>query len=138
MKKVFLDTNVIIDFYQKRPDFFREASIIFDLAVKKQIIIVVSALSFVNAFYILRKFVSKEELYNCLIGLSKICEIATCNDLAIKSAFENVWPDFEDRVQFESARAHNVEVIVSRNKKDFQQTEIPVQTPTEFLDSYFE
>ena len=36
--KVFLDTNVIIDFYAQREEFYRPASIIIDLAKRKEIL----------------------------------------------------------------------------------------------------
>ena len=35
--KVFLDTNIIIDFYDKRGEFYYPAAIIFDLAYKGKI-----------------------------------------------------------------------------------------------------
>ena len=62
--KVFLDTNVIIDFYAQREEFYRPASIIIDLAKRKEIEIVVSATTFVNAFYILRKKYDFTSLYD--------------------------------------------------------------------------
>ena len=45
--KVFLDTNIIIDFYARREEFFRPASIIFDLAYHGNISIYVSSLTFI-------------------------------------------------------------------------------------------
>ena len=60
--KVFLDTNVLLDFYQVRDDFFRPAAIIYDLGFKGEIDLVVSSLSVINANYILRKYYEKSEL----------------------------------------------------------------------------
>ena len=48
--KVFLDTNVIIDFYAQRESFFRPAAIIVDLAMKGNIELCVSSLSFSYSF----------------------------------------------------------------------------------------
>ena len=45
--KVFLDTNIIIDFYDKRGEFYYPAAIIFDLAYKGKIQLYVSATTFV-------------------------------------------------------------------------------------------
>ncbi len=42
-------------------------------------------------------------------------------------------PEFEDNVQFYSARAMQVDYIITRNKKHFVQPEIPAVTPEEFL-----
>lgn len=55
MKSVFIDANVVVDFCQQRPDFFRAASIIIDLAVKKKIVLVVSAIMFVYCVSMLKK-----------------------------------------------------------------------------------
>lgn len=41
--KVFLDTNIVIDFYDQRGDFYYPAAVIFDLAHKRKIQLYVSA-----------------------------------------------------------------------------------------------
>ena len=76
--KVFLDTNVIIDFYAQRENFFRPAAIIVDLAMKKGIELCASSLSFVNAFYVLRKTYQVEELYDKLSRFSELCRTMSC------------------------------------------------------------
>ena len=50
--KVFLDTNIVIDFYDQRGDFYYPAAVIFDLAHKRKIQLYVSAIKFVNSFFI--------------------------------------------------------------------------------------
>ena len=73
--KVFLDTNIVIDFYDQRGEFYYPAAVIFDLAHKGKIQLYVSAITFVNAFFILRKSYSREELYQSMLGLASLCEI---------------------------------------------------------------
>lgn len=77
--KVFLDTNIIIDFYDKRGEFYYPAAIIFDLAYKGKIQLYVSATTFVNAFFLLRKSYPSSELYHTMRGLASICEITDVN-----------------------------------------------------------
>lgn len=59
--RVFIDTNVVLDFCTEREGFYHNAAIIIDMAVKRHIDIIISALSFVNAAYILRKIILKTQ-----------------------------------------------------------------------------
>ncbi len=42
--------------------------------------------------------------------------------------------DFEDCVQYYSALSGEMDCIVTRNKKDFENLDIPIYTSAEFLD----
>lgn len=134
---VFLDTNIVIDFYDKRGEFYYPAAIIFDLAHKNKITIFVSAITFVNAFFLLRKSYSHEELYKSMRELSTLCEITRVDSAIIRKCLEEERKDFEDGVQYESALIKDVDVVVTRNVKDFLDFANNVQTPTDFLDSFF-
>ena len=134
--RVFLDTNVVIDFYARREDFFLPASVIIDLAHKKKIDIVVSSLTFVNAFFILRKTYHKEDLYLKLSKLAAICTITKIDEEIIKLCLQKEVADFEDAVQYVSAKTSDIDVIITRNPKHFKDFDVNVQTPSEFLDNF--
>ena len=53
MKKVLLDTNIVIDLLAKREPFYQEAAKLFTLADRKVLNLFVSALSFANVNYVL-------------------------------------------------------------------------------------
>ena len=127
--KVFLDTNVVIDFYARRSDFFHAAAVIIDLAVKGKIEIVVSGTTFVNAFYLLKDYYDEEELYTAMSNLADKCEISTIDSDTIKEALAARYTDFEDAVQWLSARKNNVDVVVTRDRN--------IMSPASFLDLYF-
>ena len=135
--KVFLDTNVIIDFYAQREEFYRPASIIIDLAKRKELEIVVSATTFVNAFYILRKKYDLTSLYDSMQGLFSLCQTTPMDKEIISKALSAKWSDFEDCTQYLSASTISADIIVTRNPSDFSQSEIKVSTPIEFLNLYF-
>lgn len=136
--KVFLDTNVIIDFYAQREDFYRPAAIIVDLAERNEIEIVVSATTFVNAFYILRKKYDKQSLYSSMRNLAALCHVTPIDKVIINKALSSEWDDFEDCVQSLSAETLAADVIVTRNVSDFSESTIMVNTPVEFLDRFFD
>lgn len=133
---VFLDTNVIIDFYARREDFFLPASIIIDLAYHKKILIYVSSLTFVNAYYILGRTYKIESLMEKLATLAKICHITPVDENTIRKAFVSRGSDFEDIVQYESAMTISPDVIITRNIKHFTGLSLNVMTPSDFLDEY--
>lgn len=133
MKKVFVDTNVIIDFYQRRQPFFTEAASIFQLAFDRRIMLLISTTTVVNAFYILRKSYPVPELYSKLRALFLLSQVIETKAETIATALSEEWKDFEDCVQYVSADNSNAEVILTRNKKDYERTSIPVMTPSEFL-----
>jgi len=69
MKNLFLDTNVIIDLIADRKPFSDTASLIFDLAENKHINLFISALSYSNIYYIIRKNCSHKEMLMILQDL---------------------------------------------------------------------
>lgn len=136
--KVFIDTNVIIDFYAQRENFFRPAAIIVDLAMHKNIELCASSLSFVNAFYVLHKTYKVEELYEKLSEFSDLCTITSVGDFDIRYSLKNRSLDFEDTVQYISAKSILPDVIVTRNIRHFKGLDILTKSPAEFLDDYFD
>lgn len=135
MKRLFLDTNVILDLLAKRSPFYESIAKIATLADQKKVILVATPISFTTAEYILAKFDSP---YNALLKLRKfkiICEVCTVDDEIIEKALNADFPDFEDAVQYFSALKTDSTVIITRNGKDFDHSSIPVLTADEFLRS---
>jgi len=60
-------------------------------------------------------------------------EIIPLTRQIVFEALDSSLPDFEDNIQFFSAKTMQVDYIITRNKKHFNQKEIPVVTPVEFL-----
>ena len=84
--KVFLDTNIILDFYDSSRGHYMPSAIIFDLAIKGNIQLAVCSQSFITAFYLLRKSYKKEELYKSMKSLFKLCQVSAVDSLIIKKA----------------------------------------------------
>lgn len=62
MRKFFLDTNILLGLLAKRVGFYEEAARIFLLAEKGELLLSVSALTFVNTHYVLRKHIPEKYL----------------------------------------------------------------------------
>lgn len=132
MKKVFLDTNVLLDFITGR-DGFEEASAILQLGEDSKAILATSILSMANTAYVAQKGRTKEELYELLQGLSEIMHTLSMNENQLLEALSIIAPDFEDMLQYVCAKEHQCDAIITRNKKDFPYSTIPIYSPIEFL-----
>lgn len=133
--KVFLDTNIIIDFYDERPAFFDAAAQIIAMAYRREIEIIVSATSFINAFYLLRKSYEREDLVKAMSALADLCVISDITRQMIKRCLSGVPVDFEDAVQMESAASEHADLIITRDIRHFKDSQITVKTPIEFIES---
>jgi predicted nucleic acid-binding protein len=134
MTNLFIDTDVIIDFLIDRKPFSREAAIIFTLIEQKKLKGYSSSLTFSNLYYVLRKIESHNKVIFKLESLSKMVGILRVEEETIKNALGSGFPDFEDSVQYFSAfDSKKIDVIITRNIKDFKKSEIPVMTPGDFL-----
>ena len=136
MKRIFIDTNVLMDFIFMRQGCLDDEVEIFALGYEGKLVLIVSALSFVNTIYIAKHYdVSLENVKQSLLTLSKYIEIEGLSGENVCEMLESNWKDYEDSTQHRSAIDALAECIVTRNKKDFTLSEIPVLTPTEFLGS---
>jgi predicted nucleic acid-binding protein len=134
MTDLFINTDVIIDFLIDRKPFSREAAIIFTLIEQKKLKGFSSSLTFTNLYYVLRKIESHNKVISKLDSLSKMAGILKVEEQTIKNALASGFPDFEDSIQYFSAvDSKKIDVIITRNIRDFKKSEIPVMTPGDFL-----
>jgi len=134
MKDLFIDTDVIIDFLIDKKPFSREAAIIFTLIEQKKLKGHVSSLTFSNLYYVLRKFNTHKKVISNLDSLSKLIDILKVDDQIIRKAIGSLFLDFEDSIQYFSAfESKKAEVIITRNIKDYKNSDLPVMTPGDFL-----
>jgi predicted nucleic acid-binding protein len=136
MTNLFIDTDVIIDFLIDRRPYSREAAIIFTLIDQKKLKGYASSLTFSNLFYVLRKIEPHKKVISKLDSISKILTILKVDDQNIRDAIDSGFPDFEDSIQYFCAMdCKKIEVIITRNTKDYKKSDLPVMTPGDFLKS---
>lgn len=134
--KVFLDTNVLLDYASQRQPFCQAANAIMHLCRGGHIQACASSLSFVTMAYVLRKQVGREDIYRCMRGITSLVNVTSTGNNEILKALIDEWRDFEDSVQFHSASSADVDIIITRNKSDFENKTIRLMSPEEFLDAF--
>jgi predicted nucleic acid-binding protein len=134
MNSVLIDTNIVIDLLAKRKDFYAEAAALFSLSDKNKIILTISALTFANTNYVLSKQRSENAAREILRKFKVLVEILPLDDKLIELVLsDSAFADFEDGLQYYSALENKVDVIITRNKKDFKNAKIPILTAKEYL-----
>ena len=134
MTDLFIDTDVIIDFLIDRRPHSREAAILFTLIEQKKLRGYVSSLTFSNLYYVLKKIESHSRVISKLDSISKMLTILKVDQQTIKYALASGVQDFEDSIQYYCAlEFRKVDVLITRNTKDYKNSEIPVMTPADYL-----
>lgn len=134
MSRLLVDTNIVIDLLAKRERFYDEAADLFSRADKKELQLAISSLTFANTNYILSKLKSAKEAREILRKFKVLVELLSLDDKITELALsDDNFPDFEDGLQYYSAIENQIDVIITRNKKDFKNSTIPVLTAKEFL-----
>lgn len=136
MKRVLVDTDVILDLLEKREPFAQDAARLFQAARTGKLELHISALCVSNLYYLLRKRRGHEQALVQLGLLFKMCDIVSVDKQVVLDAMKSRFTDFEDGIQYFAARATNrIEAIVTRNTKDYRHSEIPVMSPRELLNA---
>ena|ERR1051326_8108247 len=136
-EKVFLDSNIVIDFLLDRSPFSESATRLFDLCVENKIQLFISAGSFDTLYYILRKNAIRHP--DCIFLLKKLHKMVGTVEVdhrVVANSLESEMGDLEDAIQYFCARkVKGIRAIVSRNFKGFNRGSIPIVTAEEYLKS---
>jgi len=133
---ILFDTNIIIDIALTREPFFQESSKVFELIDGVNIKGCITASILTDIYYIAKKHSSHSETISFIESLIETVDIVNVNRDTILLALHSNFPDFEDAVQSSAAELNHVDLIVSRNTKDFKNSKITTLTPANFLKKY--
>ena len=134
MRKLFIDTNIVLDLLAKREPFYEDAAKLFSLADRKKILLIVSSPTFANTNYVLSKLNNSKTARDILSKFKVLVTVADLNDKVIElSLNDDDFSDFEDGLQYYSALENEVDIIITRNLKDFRRSKIPVITAQTYL-----
>ena len=127
MSRLLIDTNIVMDLLSKREKFYDEAAALFSRADKKELVLTITSLTFANTNYILTKLKSAKEAREILRKFKVLVELLNLDDKIAELALsDESFPDFEDGLQYYSAIENQIDVIITRNKKDFKNSKIPI------------
>lgn len=131
--KALIDTDVILDIFLQRMPFVTAASAVWVANERGRFEAFVSGITPINTFYFVHKQADSAAArlaVQSLLATVRICII----DEHILSAAQLVGiTDYEDAVQHACATANAIDIIVTRNLKDYRRATVPVFSPAAFL-----
>ncbi len=137
--KVLIDTNIIMDEILVREPFYNYSHIVIQMCADEKIQGFLAAHTITNLFYMLRKEIPVKKRREILLGLLEFLFVESIDAKKLIRALSNEkFKDFEDCLQVECATGVKADYIITRDKNDFAESEIPCVTPAEFLNLFDE
>lgn len=130
--KVFVDTNVLIDFVCQRGEFADSANRLIALGSMGKVQLQTLSLSYVTAMFVAQKY-KYEKVIESLLFVSGFIEILDLRANIVVEMLTSGWKDYEDATQNATAIQANSDCIVTRNIKDFTNSSLPVYTVDELF-----
>lgn len=135
--RLFLDTNIIIDLLGVRGDHYLPAATLFSLADSGNVQLFASTLSMANAAYSLTKAAAPSEVKIWLYKAQLLLQMVPLDEKILNWALlDQKFKDFEDALQYCSAKEIKADAIITRNGRDFEASEIAVLSAKEYLASF--
>lgn len=132
--KLFVDSDVVIDFFTDREPHANPASELFELNEQENVKLYLSAISINNIYCITRRFLGHKKTLEVVEMLTEMTEIIGTTKKEIIQALKNDFTDYEDSVQYSSALTiKDLDAIITRNIKGYRNSSIAVMTPLNFL-----
>ena len=132
-KKIFVDSDVILDLLAKREPHYEYSARVFTLCDTKKIELYTTSLVFSNVYYILRKIVGIEKAKESLRKLRLLVRVMSVEEKEADLALNSKFSDFEDALQYYTAVKNKMAVLLTRNVKEYKVKDLVIQTPEQFV-----
>jgi predicted nucleic acid-binding protein len=133
MNSVFLDSDIVLDFYVRREPHHETALRLFTHLRRSKTRCFTSAVVMANAYYMLNKIENTRYALEKMRKLRKFVSIAPLNESIIDAALSYPFKDFEDSIQFQCALHNGIATIITRNSKDYPKDQLKVADPGQYL-----
>lgn len=134
MDTILIDTDVILDFFFDRDPYAEFATEILNRCAEKKINGFTTPVVICNVYYLLRKTAKHQIIIEKIKQLLSIIEVTKMDKEVVLDALNSEFKDFEDALQNFSAVQHGkINIILTRNIKDFKKSDVAVLTPEIYL-----
>lgn len=131
--KILIDTNIIVDVALERHPFYSESTQVLSFVYQKRVEGFISASTVSDLYYIIRKPKGRDQTLDFIRRTLTFCQVATVDQAVISMALTANFRDFEDAIQYGTARVNQLDAIVTRDRADFPVTSPQIITPTELI-----
>lgn len=130
--KVLVDTNILLDFILERgADADHSAKVIASISMGR-VTGYVASITINNIWYIGKKSLLNTDIKEFLNFIVEDFTIVGLNKNIIQKALEKENTDFEDSLQYYTAKEKKCDYIITRDKKGFKKFDIGILNAKEF------
>jgi len=131
--RLLIDTNIILDIALNREPHYRDSANIFKKIDNKSLYGFITATTITDIYYIAKKEKGHVEAIDFITNLIRIVDVIGVDREVIINSLSSPFLDFEDAIQSVASSFNNIDFIITRNSKDFSNSEIKAISPTDFL-----
>lgn len=131
--KILVDTNVILDVWLAREPYWKDSALLLARIERGQAVGYLCPTTITTLHYLGKKVLGEKPVRSLLNDLLEIFEVGTLTPTVFKKALDSKVVDFEDAVIEAVAIASHVDVIATRNLKDFRKSRIQAREPAQII-----
>lgn len=132
--RIFLDTNILLDYLYFRGEEALAVEHIFDACISGSVDCCIAAHALTDLFYIIRKDFSASDRKQIVLNLCSICDVQDISSQTIEKAISaNYSDDLEDSLQMQCALESGSEILLTRDKCGFGKSPVKVMLPHEII-----
>lgn len=133
--EVLIDTNIILDWFLKRDQFYENSKAVLNKCWFGNIKSFITIHSLCDIYYLVGNKFPLEEKKKLIQFLLNRSEIIEENYNSVKAFIDyDFYDDLEDCLQIQSAQNLRLNYIITRNIKDFRCSTVQAVTPEQFLE----
>jgi predicted nucleic acid-binding protein len=134
--KILIDSDVLLDIALERQAFVDDSEQAVSKALRMRFELYFTSIALANSIYLITKYKSQADAIAFILAVLEFGSVIDANTEAFKNALNNNYRDLEDGIQIEAAKQAKVDLIITRNLRDYQNDQIPVKTPEQYLASF--
>jgi len=135
---VLIDTNVILDAVTGRIPHHVSAEKLFLLVAEDKLKASITASSVTDIYYLLHKHLHDAyQAKQVLLKLFTLFEVLDVTRSDCEKAISLPMSDYEDALLATCAKRRKLDLIITRNLKDFAESPVKAIAPDDFLANYF-
>jgi predicted nucleic acid-binding protein len=129
MKRVLIDTNVVLDVLLERKPHLAASAAVWDAVESGDAEGYLAAHAITTIHYLAQKQLGTRRAKRVIASLLQVFRVAAVDWKVLGDALQYETPDFEDAVSAAAAEATGCEAIVTRDPKGFRATRLLVLMP---------
>ena len=136
-KKIFFDANILVDLIHEKNKDNEPTIYLFNKLCNNKDHLYCSPTSFAITYYFLSKTIRERHLLNDKsIRFFSQFHFTREDGSTIDKLKKSKFRDLEDALQYYSAEDSNIDIIITNNYFDFENSKIPVYHPLQYINQF--